>query len=265
MSVAEVFQRWVARLRGGGEVAPPQAPAQTPAQTPRPHLSFPPQPDPPAVTKAAVDAYLAALSAQITALDPAPIRSALISGTVRCGKTIVARHVCARLGMVHIPCDRIRNATYSATEGAERARLVKYIYKKLLLMHPTGLVIEGTVFLDRGVTLPLWAHARGIKVFAVGYALDDAARKARSMIAYRRDNPCWTKAERSDADIRRMARKIVSRSRDIRAYCEDHGLTYLDLDSGRFNTELRRVSRVIRRKMRAAKVAGSAGLPVSSL
>lgn len=243
MGVAAVFQRWAAVLRGAG--APP-APHPVAARAPMP---FPPPRDPPATTKAQVDAYLAAFSAEITAFEPAPVRSIIVTGTVRCGKTLVAKEICARANMVHIPSDRIRNATYVATEGAERARLIKYIYKRLLLMHPTGLVIEGTVFLDAGVTLPLWARARGFKVFAIGYALDDAKRKARSMIAFRRSNPCWTTGARTDAEIRRMARRIVLRSRDIRAYCEKHGLVYLDLDSGRFNAELNRVTRAMLRKM----------------
>lgn len=249
MGVTAVFQRWAAALRDLRAVQQP--PAVVPVS-----FKFPPQPLVPATTKAQVDAYLATLSEQITVFGPKPVRSILITGSMRCGKTIVARELCWRAGMVHIPSDRIRNATYGATEGAERTRLIKYIYKRLLLLHPTGLVLEGTVFLDRGVTLPLWAKARGHKVFAIGYALDDARRKARSMIAYRRANPCWTTGARTDAEIRRMARRIVARSRDIRAFCETHELAYLDLDSGRFNSELRRVRRTILRIMHTTEGAG---------
>lgn len=152
-----------------------------------------------------------------------------------------------------MPSDRIRNATYLASDGAERARLVKYVYKRLMLMHPTGLVLEGTVFLDHGVTLALWAKSRGFHVFAIGYALDDIQRKARSLIAFRQANDCWTNGRNTDAELRRLARRIVTRSRDIRTYCEAHDLTYLDLDSGRFHKEAQRVRRVILRKMGVAK------------
>lgn len=176
--------------------------------------------------------------------------SVIVTGAMRCGKTLVAREICAHAGMINIPSDRIRNATYDETDGAQRARLIKYVYKKLLLTHPTGLVIEGTVFLDRGVTLPIWARTRGTKVFAIGYALDDAKRKARSMINYRKANDCWTNGVRNNQEMQSMARRIVLRSKDIRAYCAQHGLVYLDLDSGRFNVELRRVTRVVLRKMR---------------
>ncbi len=164
--------------------------------------------------------------------------------------------------MVHIPSDRIRNATYVATEGAERARLIKYIYKRLLLTHPKGLVLDGTVFVDHGVTLPMWARARRFKVFVIGYANGPAQRKARSILKYRRTNDCWTDGKLSEADILHISRQIVSRSRDLRAYCEKHALVYFDVDSGRFDMELRRVTRTILRRMRVTVAGGhsTAGL-----
>lgn len=210
---------------------------------------FPNSPTPPAVTKACVDRWIDDLSAYIAAHNPPAQRSILITGAMRCGKTIVARNICAQTGMVHIPADRVRNATYATTEGQERARLIKYVYKRLMLRHPTGIVIEGTVFMDRGVTLPVWAQARGIKCFAIGYTQDNPARKARSMMRFRKQEKCWTNGKRSDAEMKRMARKIVLRSRDIRTQCEAEGMTYLDLDSGRFDSELRRVSKTILREM----------------
>ena len=246
MGITAVFQKVFDTLRS---VPAQDAPTDAVVPPSRLELLFMP-PDPPATTKAQVDAFLLELSGQITSLNPAPVRSVLITGAMRGGKSIVAQTIAQQAGMLHIPADRIRNATYVHTDSVIRARLVRYIYKRLLLMHPTGLVIEGTVFLDRGVTLPLWAKERGFKVFAIGYALDDAGRKARSMIAYRRKNPCWTTGARTDAEIRQMARRIVARSRDIRTYCEANKLTYLDLDSGRFNVDLRRVTRAILRKMR---------------
>ena len=256
MALNERWAKWRDRVLGWvrGPV-PASAPAHGNDALMRPTtpgaLVFPQMDGLPAVTKAQVDAFLAALSVNIAKMAPPDLPSVLITGAMRCGKTLVAQNVCARTGMVHLPSDRLRAVTYHLTTGVERARLIRYIYKRILLTHPTGLVLEGTVFLDDGVTLPIWARRRGFPVFAIGYARANVNAKARSMIAFRKGNECWTKDRLSDQELRRMARKIIGRSRDIRDFCATNDMVYLDLDSSRFNDELRRVSRTIRRRLQA--------------
>ncbi|MDD7973179.1 hypothetical protein [Roseinatronobacter alkalisoli] len=214
-----------------------------------------PLPDgPPAQTKAGVDAYLQLLFADIAAYAPAPVPSSIVTGAMRCGKTLVAQQVALRNRLYHIPGDRLRNATHLGCDQATKLRLVKYIYKRLLLAHPTGLLLEGTIFLDNGVTLPHWATRRGVPCFAIGYALDDPARKAESMIAFRKVHDCWTSHSRSDADLHRMARQIVQHSKDIKARCAANGWSYFDLDSAAFDSERQRIVRTVEKQLRGATI-----------
>ena len=228
----------------------------TPARDMRETLPTLPLPqNRPVTTKAAVDAYLDVLLADIAAYAPADVPSLILTGTMRCGKTIVARRLARRNRLYHIPSDRLRHATYIASDDATKLRLVKYIYKRLLLAYPTGLVLDGTIFLDNGVTLPHWAAQRGIGCMAIGYSHDRPWRKAQSMIAFRNAHDCWTSHRKSDAELRRLARKIINRSKDIKALCAANGWPYFDLDSGRFQIEKRRIVRRIERQLHASRSA----------
>jgi|GEM_PF-1430409 len=209
----------------------------------------------PATTKAAIDAYLTVLLADIATYAPAPVPSVIVTGTMRCGKTLVARRLARRNGMYHVPSDRLRHATYINCDDATKLRVVKYIYKRLLLAYPSGLVLDGTVFLDTGVTLPHWAVQRGIGCVAIGYSLDTPARKARHMIAFRKTRDCWTSGRKSDAELRQLARKIIGRSKDIKAQCAANGWPYFDLDSGQFRTEKHRIVRRIERILQSRRNA----------
>lgn len=209
--------------------------------------------DKPVTTKAAIDAYLDVLLSDIAAYAPAPLPSLIVTGTMRCGKTLVARGVARRNRMYHIPSDRLRHASYINSDDATKLRVIKYIYKRLLLAYPTGLVLDGTVFLDNGVTLPHWAARRGIGCVAIGYSQDTPARKARHMIAFRKARDCWTSGRKSDAELRQLARRIIGRSKDIKAQCAADGWPYFDLDSGRFQIEKRRIMRRIERQLHASR------------
>ncbi|WFE74844.1 hypothetical protein [Roseinatronobacter sp. S2] len=227
---------------------PPRENGDTLSNVPLPHGG-------PVTTKAAIDAYLEMLFADIATYAPAPVPSLIVTGTMRCGKTLVARRLARRNGMYHIPSDRLRHATYITSDEATKLRVIKYIYKRLLLAHPTGLVLDGTVFLDHGVTLPQWAVRRGMVCVAIGYSHDTPARKARHMIAFRKTHDCWTSGRKSDAELRRMARMIIGRSKDIKAQCAANGWPYFDLDSGQFHAENRRIVRRIERQLHAARSA----------
>lgn len=212
-------------------------------------ILFPDQPAPPAMTKAAVDAYLAQVAQAIRADKPPALPSVIVTGAMRCGKTRVAKAVSQETGMIHMPSDRLREAIYGDADGAVRARLIKYAYKRLLLMHPTGLVLEGTVFLDTDNALLAWAKKRGVQTFVIGYARNRVARKARSMIKFRQRHECWTTDRYSDEDMTRLARRIILHSQNLRARAKVEGLTYLDLDSAHFQPELARVTGVILRAL----------------
>ncbi len=231
--------------------APP--PAAAPALSHVERLLFPESAAPAATTKAQIDAYLTQLSAAIRADAPAALPSVIVTGAMRCGKTRVAKTVCAQAGMVHLPSDRLRQAIYGDLDGPERRRVVKYTYKRLLLQHPTGLVLDGTVFLDTGITLTGWARARGVQTFVIGYARNRVARKARSLIRFRQHHECWTTERYSDADMAQLARRIILHSQALRARAQTEGLTYLDLDSAQFPAELARVTQRILRALRGPK------------
>lgn len=209
----------------------------------------------PARTKAAIDAYLQVLFNEIAAYAPSKVPSLIVTGAMRSGKTLVARRLARRNGLYHIPGDRLRNATHLHCDEQTKQRVVKYIYKRLLLAHPTGLALDGTIFLDNGVTVPQWATRRGICCVAIGYALGDPARKAKSMIAFRKDRKCWTSHNKSDADLHALARQIVWRSQDIRTKCAVQGWYYFDLDSGAFSREKRRVVYAIEKLLHDGKTA----------
>lgn len=215
------------------------------------------EPARPPVNRAMLDHYLQDLFATIEAGPLADKPSVLISGAVRCGKTKVARQVAVRGGFHHLRTDQIRNATYLHSCEAEKRRALKYLYRRLLLRFPRGILIDGTALMDAPCELPVWARQRGIAFFAIGYSFQTPEAKARDLLAYRAENRCWTKQKRSDADMLRFARGVIRRSTTIREFCTAHDLPYFDLDSSRFEAERDRIVRAIERNLAARVTAGA--------
>ena len=197
--------------------------------------------------KVALDRYLERLFEKISAAQLPDLPSVLISGAVRCGKTKVARRVALRGGYYHLRTDQIRNQTYMDAPEGEKRRIAKYVYRRILLRFPKGVLIDGTGIMDAPCELPLWADARGIAFFAIGYAFDTPEAKQRDLLAYRAENACWTKQSKSDDEMLRFARRLIRRSADIKQFCAAHGLRYFDLDSARFEAERERILREIER------------------
>lgn len=239
--------------RPGTHRAAPRDPAQA---------RFPKLADGPAVTKQAADAFLEALFADIAAYDPLPRPSLIITGVMRSGKTQMARRLAAQMGLYHLPTDKVRNVTYGTVDDATRQRLIKYLYKRVLLQYPRGVVLEGTAFCDRGITLLDWAQARGIPCFVIGCGTDTAEQKTQAMLRYRARRNCWTTETRSDADLRRMARRLIGRSRDLQQECAARGTPYFDISASRFRQDRKNTLQAIRRQLRAAEAdtGASAGM-----
>ena len=208
-------------------------------------------------TKAVLDCYLDKLFAEIAARPLADAPSVLISGAVRCGKTKVANRVAARGEYVHLKTDQIRNVTYLHSDEAEKRRAAKYLFRRILLRFPRGVLIDGTALMDAPCELPLWARARGIAFFAIGYSSGTAEAKHRDLLAYRTENTCWTTRGKSDAEMLRFARRLIRRSREIRAFCEGNDLPYYDLDSAQFARERARIVTDIEQKLAKLKTAGA--------
>lgn len=201
----------------------------------------PPDQPEPARSKAAIDAYLTQLFESI-AQQPLPdLPSAVISGTLRCGKTKVSRSLVRQLGYHRLVTDEIRNATYLDCPQAEKRRIVKYVYRRILLRFPRGVLLDGTAALDPPRDLPLWAKTRGIAFFAIGYSFDRPEDKHRDLLTYRNSQSCWTSRTLSDADMRDMAERVIRQSKTVRTYCATHDLPYFDLDSASFDAERDRI------------------------
>lgn len=213
-----------------------------------------------ALRKAEIDAALDTLFAGVEATQPSALPSVLISGTIRCGKTKVANKLARRTGLYHIKTDEIRNAFYLGVSEAEKRRIVKYVFRRLLLRYPTGLLIDGTALMDAPCELPLWAARRGIAFHAIGYSFETPKAKHRDLLAYRAIASCWTKRSNSDDEMRRFARRLIRRSQDIRRFCDANGLSYFDLDSGDFDRERDRVVRAIEQDLKARQPGGTARL-----
>lgn len=215
--------------------------------------------------KAEIDAYLTALFTKVSAAPLPDLPSILISGAVRCGKTKVARRVSLRGGYYHLRTDDIRNQTYLDAPEAEKRRIAKYVFRRILLQFPKGVLIEGTGLMDAPCELPVWADRRGIAFFAIGYSFDTPQAKQRDLLAYRAENTCWTKQRKSDEEMLRFARRLIRRSTDIKRYCAAEGLPYFDLDSSRFDAERARIVREIermvkKRHMEQARAGNLSGL-----
>ncbi len=192
-------------------------------------------------SKAELDHYLAQLFERI-AKQPLPdLPSVVISGALRCGKTKVSRRLARDLGYHRLVTDEIRNDTYLNCPQGEKRRIAKYVYRRLLLRFPRGVLLDGTAALDPPRDLPPWAQARGIAFFAIGYSFDRPEDKHRDLLAYRRHQSCWTSRSLSDADMRELAERVIAQSKRIRAFCEARDLRYFDLDSARFEAERRRI------------------------
>lgn len=204
----------------------------------------------PGTRKAEIDRYLTELFAQISAAPLPDLPSVLISGAVRCGKTKVARRVALRGGFHHLKTDQIRNRTYLNCTEAEKRRIAKYVFRRILLRFPKGVLIEGTGIMDAPCDLPVWANARGIAFFAIGYSFDTPEAKHRDLLAYRAAHTCWTQNSKSDEEMLRFARRLIRRSREIKQFCASHDLPYFDLDSARFDAERDRIMHQIEAALR---------------
>jgi hypothetical protein len=211
----------------------------------------------PLAMKASLDHYLEGLFADLSARPLCDRPSVLLSGAVRCGKTKLASALAARAGYVHLRTDRIRNATYLDSPPAARRRAVKYLYRRILLRFPAGVLLEGTALTDAPCDLPLWAAARGIPFFAIGYSTGTAEQKCADLLAYRAENRCWTRHNKSDADMLKFARRLIARSREIRAFCAAHDLPYYDLESSQFEAEHSRILADIEMRLAAQGRAAS--------
>ncbi len=210
--------------------------------------------------RARIRNWLEGLSERIALARPPDLPTTLISGAIRCGKTRVARQVTAATGLMRLETDEIRNALTLGLSEADKRRVVKYAYHRLLLRHPRGLLIDGTALMDAPCELPLWAHRRGMRFFAIGYTQGRVADKARDLRAFRAANRCWTHKLTDDAGVPRLARQIIQRSKEVRAFCADHELPFFELDSGRFEAERDRVADEIIRAIRAHPQAAPSGL-----
>ncbi len=195
--------------------------------------------------RAEINTYLDNLADEIAAAQPTALPSLLISGTVRCGKTRVARALAQRTGHVIVETDHIRNALYRGCTEIERRRVMKYSFRKLLMRHPTGILLEGTALTDDPMELPLWAKRRGLDMVIIGYSQGNSWAKARDMQAFRDANRCWTLKTHDAERLRKLARQIRKRSAELRDFCALHGLPYHDLDSGRFYAEVARIAALI--------------------
>ncbi len=200
--------------------------------------------------RAAIRAYLDSLTKRIAGEGPPDLPSALISGAIRCGKTRVARQVCNATGLVRLETDHLRNALILGLSEGDKRRVTKYVYRQILLRHPRGLLIDGTALMDAPCELPLWARRRGILFFAIGYSEGRVPDKTRDLLAFRASNPCWTRKMTDDAGVKRLARQIIQRSKEVRGFCAAHDLPYFHLDSGQFEAERDRVAREIEAQIR---------------
>ncbi|TVP73229.1 MAG: hypothetical protein EA339_03835 [Rhodobacteraceae bacterium] len=224
-----------------------------------------PMPQPPAAKTAppgqrTITTYLQGLSEQIAAAGPPALPSVLISGTMRCGKTRVARALAARTGHVIVETDQIRNALYGNCNEADRRRVMKYTFRKLLLRWPKGILVEGTALMDTPCELPIWAHRRGLKFVTIGYSDGSAEAKTRDLLAFRATHQCWTRKVMDDAGVARLARKILNRSKELEAFCAAHGMDYHHLESSRFHAECARIAQEIETDLRQTQQGAPSGV-----
>ncbi|MCC5962457.1 MAG: hypothetical protein JJU09_04955 [Rhodobacteraceae bacterium] len=210
----------------------------------------PPAPTAPPPDRAAIRAYLDSLTTRIADERPPDLPSVLISGAIRCGKTRVARQVCNATRLVRLETDHLRNALILGLSERDKRRVAKYVYRQILLRHPRGLLIDGTALMDAPCELPLWARRRGILFLAIGYSEGRVPDKTRDLLAFRASNPCWTHKMTDDAGVKRLARQIIQRSKEVREFCAAHELPYFHLDSGQFDAERDRVAREIESQIR---------------
>ena len=224
-----------------------------------------PPPETPPIAHAAPDrdairAYLDTLFARIDAAHPPDLPTTLISGAIRCGKTRVAQRLAEATGLVRLETDEIRNALITGLSEPDKRRVVKYVYRRLLLRFPRGVLIDGTALMDDPCELPLWACQRGMLFFTIGYSEGTVADKTRDLLAFRSQNRCWTHKLTDDAGVPRLARQIIRRSKQLHAYCAAHDLPYHHLDSGQFYRERDRIATEIEGVVRAHAKDAPSGL-----
>lgn len=208
----------------------------------------------------AIRTYLDMLFARIDAAQPPELPTTLISGAIRCGKTRVAQRLAAATGLVRLETDEIRNALVTGLSERDKRRVVKYVYRRLLMRFPRGLLVDGTALMDDPCELPLWARRRGLLFFTIGYSEGSVADKTRDLLAFRAQNRCWTHKAMDDAGVPRLARQIIRRSKQLQTYCAAHDLPYHHLDSGQFYRERDRIAAEIERIVRARDTDAPSGL-----
>jgi len=172
--------------------------------------------------------------------------SILIGGPVRCGKSSVARAVAAATGMLVLPTDVIdRQFCRDLPPGRQRP-ILQAVLGHVLRSHPRGVILEGVMLFDRAPWLIPGALARGLPVYAIGYADGTPEAKRAHVEAGRAAGDCWTlDAGLDEGALVAQASYIVAESRVLRRRADRLGHRYLELDSARFGDEVARLAALI--------------------
>ena len=203
-----------------------------------------------------VDAYLAGLFETIDAHGIPDGRSVLLSGPERCGKSLTAAKLAETGGFFHVRADRLRDDLYGRLETPEGRRVMERLYREILLRYPRGVVLEGVDILDKAVPFARWAAGQGHPVVCLGCSGDDPQDKFHAMRRYREEGHCWTRKRLDEAQLRKLAARLVEKSRDNRALCAREGFAYFDIGANSFAQDSART---------ADAIAGFAGLPRAAL
>lgn len=192
-------------------------------------------------TKPEIDRLLDKLAAELAGKLDSSHRSMMLIGPSRCGKSLLADRLAQRYGLHVLRTDHLRRKLYKDAHWRDRVRVVKYFYKRLLLMFPHGLLIEGDQFIGRKENFGAWAARNGVAFIGIGYSFDRPQDKLADLIAYQQTGRCWLVESGSTEEVTAFVHKIIDWSRHVKWRCKYLKLPYFDLDSADFEAELERI------------------------
>ena len=168
--------------------------------------------------------------------------SILISGPPRCGKSILAKEICKKHEMFHLKTDYVKSILYEGLEFKQRKWAASYIYRKVLLGFPTGVVIEGTALTDISKNIPYWATNKGrdIPFFCLGYT-SCYLMKFGKMLEYSQTNKCWTNGKLSEDQLRDLAKHIVEKSVHNKIICDQNGFKFFEIGTNNFKADINHI------------------------
>jgi len=195
--------------------------------------------------------HFSRVSAELVSYLPetqSTLRSIIIGGPYRTGKSTIGRLCAMQLGFLYLPFDGLSCLWINQNEPY-RELIQLALLDAILSRYNTGAVIEGGIVFDPtyswGSRLHYIRDRLPADIIILGNQTADVSSKASAFATYRATGSCYTiHGPDWGSDIDQAERHIALSAR-FAAFAKDNDLIYYDLDPNTFHRSMTRVSRAI--------------------